>query len=357
MAIWSEIQRQFKRKLATEVHIKRKDKGLLYLGLAISVWSFSAFLNIIYYHFDVDNWLKIISQNMFSILNSLFLILALYYFDHSPNYIYNNKKSIKRIIIFFVVLSLLSLVLAFTLGDTLVAYGFRLNTLPDLLLSAVLSWFLILTLFRTFRSKNLHHVAILSVLSVVLLFLAQLYLVFDLNDFDLYIDWIKILSKTTLIFLFLVLGTIWVIELAQLPEAKTMKIHFTTWNQLVLTIPAKNIINKEVSFGKKTTQFNNLLKFAIRRKYASEEHMCIEVYNGGEILNQTYLTRIIENINNILELKADDKLKRNDFFTFIGNAKYSLRFLPEHITINNALLQEFIANTPKGIYREIANYK
>jgi len=335
LAIWRVIQAHFKVKLASEIAIKRRDKGLLFVGLSVSVWSFSALMNIIYYHFETNEWIKLVSQNMFSILNSLFLILALYYFDNSPNYIYNNKKSTKRILLFFILLSILSLVLALVFGGTMNSFGFRLNTIPDLILSAVLSWFLMVALFRTFHKRNL-----------------QLYLVFDLAEYRFYIDLIKVISKTTLIFIFLVLGTSWVLELAQLPQATTMKINFIAWNKIELSIPSKNIINQSVDFGKKTTQFNNLLKFAIRRKYAPEEHMCIEVYNGGEILSQTYLTRILDNINSILKLEADNKLQRNDFFTFIGNAKYSLRFLPEHISIDKALFQEFTSNVDEEVYQE-----
>jgi hypothetical protein len=142
------------------------------------------------------------------------------------------------------------------------------------------------------------------------------------------------------------------LELSQLPEATTMKINFVNWNVIELSIPSKNILNQTINFGNKTTQFNNLLKFAIRRKFASEENMCIEVFNGGEILSQTYLSRIIDNINAILELEDDMKITRNDFFTFIGQAKYRLRFLPEYIEINDSLLLEFTHNIDNGQYKE-----
>ncbi len=131
-----------------------------------------------------------------------------------------------------------------------------------------------------------------------------------------------------------------------------MKINFLNWNVIELSIPSKNILNQTIDFGNKTTQFNNLLKFAIRRKFASEENMCIEVFNGGEILSQTYLSRIIDNINAILELEDDAKISRNDFFTFIGQAKYRMRFLPDHIDISNTLLLEFTHNIDNDAYKK-----
>jgi hypothetical protein len=289
---------------------------------------------------------------MFSILNSLFLILSLYYFDNSPKYLYNNKKSTTRILIFFVGLSLFSVFIALFFGETIETYGFRLNTIPDLLLSAILTWFLIFSLYRTFYNRNMKSVAIIAVLSIIVLFITQIPYVFNFESYSFQIDLTKLIAKTTLIFIFLVLGTSWVLELSQLPEATTMKINFINWNVIELSIPTKNIVNKTIEFGNKTTQFNNLLKFAIRRKFAPEENMCIEVFNGGEILSQTYLSRIIDNINAILELDDDMKITRNDFFTFIGQAKYRLRFLPEYIEINNSLLLEFTHNIDNGLYKE-----
>ncbi|GGC84533.1 hypothetical protein GCM10011508_09760 [Flavobacterium lutivivi] len=195
-------------------------------------------------------------------------------------------------------------------------------------------------------------VAIIAVFSILVLFITQVPYVFNFEDYISIIELAKLISKTTLIFLFLVLGTSWVLELSQLPEATTMKINFVNWNVIEISIPSKNIINQTINFGNKTTQFNNLLKFAIRRKFASEENMCIEVYNGGEILSQTYLTRIIDNINAILSLEEGEKITRNDFFTFIGQAKYRLRFLPEFIEINDALLLEFTSNIDNGHYKD-----
>ena len=352
LSIWLVVQNKFKQKLTSEISVKRFDKGLLFISFSVFVWSFSSLLILVFTQFNANNWIILISQNMFSILNSLFLILALYYFDNSPEYLYNNKKSTTRILFFFIGLSLLSLIIALTFGETITTYGIRFNTIPDLLLSATLTWFLMLSLYRTFYNRKMKSVAIIAVLSIIILFVTQVPYVFNFENYSFSIDLAKLIAKTTLIFIFLVLGTSWVLELSQLPEATTMKINFVNWNVVELSIPSKNIVNQTINFGNKTTQFNNLLKFAIRRKFASEENMCIEVYNGGEILSQTYLSRIIDNINAILELEDDMKITRNDFFTFIGQAKYRLRFLPEYIEINDALLLEFTHNIDNGQYKE-----
>lgn len=351
LAISQIVQKKFKQKLASEITVKRLDNGLLYIGLSIIVWSLSSLLSSVFHSFHINNWITLISQNMFSIINSLFLILALYYFDNSPNYLYNNKKSTKRIILFFVSLSIISLLLALFFGETINTKGIRYNTIPDLLLSAILAWFLTFSLYRTFYNRKMKRVAIIAVLSIILLFITQIPFVFNFESYAFYIDLTKLIAKTTLIFVFLVLGTSWVLELAQLPEATTMEIRFIDWNKIILTIPSKNIIKETVEFGKRTTQFNNLLRFAIRRKFAPDNEMCIEVYNGGEILSQTYLSRIIDNINELLNLADENKLSRTDFFTFIGQAKYRLRFLPQHIKIDETLLQEFANNIEEELYK------
>ena len=352
LSIWLVVQNKFQQKLTSEISVKRFDKGLLFISFSVFVWAISSLLILVFTKFNTSGWIILISQNMFSILNSLFLILALYYFDNSPEYLYNNKKSTKRILVFFIGISLISLLIALFFGETIKTYGIRFNTIPDVLLSVILSWFLILSLYRTFYNRKMKSVAIIAVFSILVLFITQVPYVFNFEDYISIIELAKLISKTTLIFLFLVLGTSWVLELSQMPEATTMKINFVNWNVIEISIPSKNIINQTINFGNKTTQFNNLLKFAIRRKFASEENMCIEVYNGGEILSQTYLTRIIDNINAILGLEEGEKITRNDFFTFIGQAKYRLRFLPEFIEINDALLLEFTSNIDNGHYKD-----
>lgn len=352
LSIWLVIQKKFQQKLISEISIKRFDKGLLFMSFSVFVWSLSSLLILVFTKFNTSGWVILISQNMSSILNSMFLILALQYSDNSPQYIYNNKKGTQKILFFFIGVSLLSLVTALFFGETINTYGVRFNTIPDVLLSVILSCLLILSMYRTFYTRNMKSAAFIAIVSVVLLFITQVPYVFNFEDYTSFIQLAKLISKTTLIFLFLVIGTSWVLELSQLPEATTMKINFVNWNIIEFSIPSKNIINQTVDFGNKTTQFNNLLKFAIRRKYASEENMCIEVYNGGEILSQTYLTRIIDNINVILELDEGKKMTRNDFFTFIGQAKYRLRFLPQYIDINESLLLEFTHNIDNGLYKD-----
>ncbi len=350
LAIWSAVQRYFKNQLSHEISIKRVDKGLIYLSMSLFTWCSSGIITFLSVKITDSEWILLISQNIFSILNSLFLILALFYLDNAPSYLYNNEKNAKKIILLLIGLSILSFILAVIFNDKTSTYGIRYSVIPDLLLSLLLSWLLAISLFRTFIHRKMKLVSIVSLVVILLIFISQLPQVFHIESLSFYNDLIKIVAKTGLISIFLVLATSWVIELAQTPNVVTMKIHFTDWNQIYISIPSKEIDNQLIEFGSKTTQFNNLLKFAIRRKHAQEKDMCIEVYAGGEIPSQTYLSRIIDNINDILNLQDDDKLNRNDLFTFIGQAKYRLRFIPKFIEIDPALLNEFIHNVDNQQY-------
>jgi len=347
-SIWYTVQNQFKTQFTHEISVKRIDKGLLYLSLSVLVWAFSALFTI--FTNQIDEWLLILMQNILSILNSSFIIMALFYFDNAPNYLYNNKKSTRIIILGIIGISVLSFVIAVFSTDSISKLDIRLSSIPDLILSITLSWFLVISLYKTFKARGMMLVAYTSCLAIVLMVVSQLPQTFHFNDMASYGDLIKIVAKSALISIFLVLGTSWVIELSQIANVSYMKIHFTDWNQLTVSIPSKGITNQIVEFGSKTTQFNNLLKFAIRRKFANEKDMCIEIILGGEIQSQTYLSRIIDNFNDILALKDNDKLSRNDLFTFIGQGKYRLRFIPKYIEIDEALLNEFVQNTNHSTY-------
>jgi len=132
-----------------------------------------------------------------------------------------------------------------------------------------------------------------------------------------------------------------------------MKLQFADWSLISLSIPSKNIESQSIDFGSKTTQYKNLLKLAIRRKYGQPDQQSILVNSSGEIKNQSYLTRIIDNINEISELSGEDKLERKDLFTFLGESKYRLRILPEQIEIDKSLLKEFTEQTENNAYLQL----
>lgn len=354
LAIWYNISDRFKQILQEDNSPKRVDKGLLYLSLAIFVWVAAGCWAYIgnTSHFSQTLYFKT-GNNLFSIINDLFLFLALRYADHAPQFIHKHKKNSVRIIVLIFILALLTCAIPLLSGEHNEVYGVRISALPDLVLSGFLTFLLIVTFYRTFANRGLQIVAVISVIAIVFIFVSILPDAFpDLYD-DFTKDLIKITAKTSFIAITLVLATSWVIQLANTPKPNEMTISFMDWSLIKITIPSKDIFGATLEFGSKTTQYINLLKFAIRRKHGNETAQSILIGLGGEINNQTYLSRIIDNMNEILKLEEDQKLDRKDLFTFIGQGKYRLRIIPENIKIDETLLREFINSPGNQEYKSI----
>lgn len=352
LALWYNIRNRFSQLLEEDESQKRVDKGLLYLSLAMFIWMLSGcwiyggtifkFTQAQGYHLGI---------NLFSIVNNMFLLLALFYFYYAPGFIYHNKKSIKKIVVIIVFTSIITFILPFILNENNVINNIRISSIPDLLLSAFLCYLLGISFYRTFAYRGLKIIGYISGLVILLIFVSQISEVFLTFGDDFSNNFIKIIAKTSLISIFLVLATTWVIRLASMPKPNEMSIIFLDWSLVKLNIPTKGIIDMTIDFGSKTTQYKNLLKFAIRRKLAEGDSQSIPINLGGEIKNQTYLTRIIENINDILQLDDSQKLDRRDLFTFIGESKYRMRIIPNNITIDKTLLEEFAESTENKDYK------
>jgi len=356
LAIWYNIRKRFRPILEEGTNEKRVDKGLLFLSLAMFVWVGSGIWGLLGYKYGFANLgFSDIGTRLFSIVNNLFLLLSLFYFYYAPPFIYNNEKNVAIIIGVIIGVSLLTLGLNAWFGHPEDTTALKVANIPDLLLSGFLSGLLMISFYKTFIHRGLPIVAIISVLVIAMMFVSQLPEVFPSIWSTFNNNLIKIVSKTSLIAICLVLATTWVIRLASMPRPNEMSISFQDWSLIKLSIPSKGIHQESIDFGSKTTQYKNLLKFAIRRKYGTGDDQCILVGNGGEMSNQTYLSRIIKNINSIHQQDEDDMLERRDLFTFIGNGMYRLRMIPENITIDKTLLSEFTKSADNQPYAKLCN--
>lgn len=354
LAIYYNIKNRFQGILEEDDSKKRLDRGLLYLSLGVFVWVFSGFWAYISIHYQFhETFMYQVGVNLFSIVNNMFFLLAIYYFYNAPSFIYKNEKNVKLIMTIIVVVTLSTLVISYFFENKFY-HNIKINALPDLVLSSFLSYLLLISLYRTFMERKLKLVANISAVIIVLILLSQLPNVILNFGNDFINNLIKIIAKSSLISIFLVLATSWVIELANTPKIKEMQIQFIDWSLIKLTIPSKGINEEIIDFGSKTTQYKNLLKFGVRRKYGDGDFQCIKVGAGGEITNQTYLSRILDNIYEIQNDKDLDKLERKDIFTFLGEGKYRLRILPEHIEIEKNLLSEFsLQNKDHQFYKTL----
>ncbi|MEM9548715.1 MAG: hypothetical protein AAGA77_22210 [Bacteroidota bacterium] len=353
LAIYYNIRKRFRQILEEDENQKRVDRGLLYLSLAMFVWVASgswAFVAI-RYGFD-DGIIYQAGVNLLSIVNNMFFLLAIFYFYYAPSFIYKNERNVKIILGIIVLVTFTTFVVTYFAGGK-IYNNISLNALPDLLLSGFLCYLLMVSLYKTFLYRGLQVVSFISIVVVFLIFVSQLPEVFLLLDTIFLNNLVKIIAKTSLISLFLVLATTWVIQLANTPKVNEMQIKFLDWSLIQLSIPSKNMHGKTIDFGSRTTQYKNLLKFALRRKFGNADDQSIEVGPAGEIKNQTYLTRIIDDINAISAQDANQRLERKDLFTFLGEGKYRLRMLPEHIAVDQALLKEFVQQSENQVYSKL----
>lgn len=354
LAIWYNISLRFRQVLQEDNSPKRVDKGLLYLSVAIFVWVAAGCWAFIMHRSSNSNSAYFrTADNLFSIVNDLFLFLALCYADHAPQFIHKNKRNSNRIVAIIFVMGILTVLLGITFGEYDPSSNVQFAALPDLLLSGFLTFLLIVTFYKTFSNRGLRIVAVISVVVILFIFISILPDAFPNLYDDFTKNLIKITAKTSFIAVTLVLATSWVIELANTPKPDEMMISFLDWSLIKITIPSKKVFGATIEFGSKTTQYINLLKFAVRRKYGSDAAQSILIGLGGEINNQTYLSRIIDNINEILQLEGDQRLDRKDLFTFIGQGKYRLRIVPENIKIDDTLLREFVNTPGHAEYKEI----
>ena len=356
IAIWYNIRKRFKQILEENDNQKRVDKGLLYLSFAMFIWVLSgcwAYAGNAFSFAETQAYQ--LGVYLFSIVNNMFLLLALFYFYYAPKFIYNNKKNINVILVLIVTTSIVTYILSKTLGNNNVINAIKISGIPDLVLSGFLCYLMAISFYRTFAYRGLKIVGFISVMVIALMFTSQLPEVFMSFTDDFTHNFIKIIAKTSLIAIFLVLATTWVIRLANMPKPNEMSISFLDWSLVKISIPTKEVFDQTIDFGSKTTQYKNLLKFAIRRKYADSDQQSISVNLGGEIKNQTYLSRIIDNINDILQLETSQQLERRDLFTFIGEGRYRLRMIPENINIDTTLLKEFSESPENKDYKSICN--
>ena len=228
LAIWYNIRKRFIQILEENESEKRIDKGLLFLSLALFVWAISGcwvYLNSGLSFADTIGYTAVL--NLFSVLNNIFLLSALSYFYYAPKFIYQNKRNVRILAVVIVVVSVATAILS---NYDQVNSPFKISALPDLVLSGFLSLLLMISLYKTFMNRGLAIIAIISVLVTLMLFVSQLPEVFNsLND-GFINNLIKLISKVSLITLFMVLATTWVIRLANMPKPNEVTIAFLDWS-------------------------------------------------------------------------------------------------------------------------------
>jgi len=202
MAIWWHIGR------------KQNDFGQVWLALSILCWSFSGLVEVIYSQASgkelggmvyLDGW-----RSIFSLLNSLFILLALPWFRYIPAQISSVIKSDYWRII--VGLPFLFCLLP-TLRKLFTGQSNILISELDVYYAFLTLLFLGYVLWASFWKRRLKGLAYLSILAIFITVIAQLY---KLTSADVNLLLFSAIFKTNLIMIFFALALSWVKELSEL---------------------------------------------------------------------------------------------------------------------------------------------
>ena len=211
MAIWWEIGR------------KQQDFGQVWLALSVLCWSISGAIEIVFTKIDnanplfLDGW-----RSLFSLANSLFILLALPWFRYLPKPIEHVIKSKYWIYIVGLpfLFSVLPTVSRMISGDLL-----ELMNELDVYYAIFTLVFLGYVLWESFIKRRLKILAFLSLVCIAIVLVAQIY---KLSGYSINLTLFSAIFKTTLIMIFFALALSWVKELSEniVPESQQLKIKF-----------------------------------------------------------------------------------------------------------------------------------
>ncbi len=198
--------------LAIWWHIGKKkgDFGQVWLALSVLCWSLSGLTEIIFatsVHYKQGH-LEVF-RSLFSLFNSLFILLALPWFKYLPSRIESVIKSkywyaIIGLPFIFSILPTLSKIWLFR--------TYNMVSEPDVYFAFLTLLFLGSVLWTSFKKRQLVLLAYLSLVSIGITFIAQLY---KLTDADINLTLFSAIFKTSLIMIFFALALSWVKELSE----------------------------------------------------------------------------------------------------------------------------------------------
>ncbi len=216
LAIWYHLGR------------RRGDKGQLLLAISILCWSFSGLVEVYFAQLSIGDGRALEDtfirgyRSIFSLLNSLFILLALPWFKYIPlrlDAIIKSKYWIYIVGLPFVfsLLPALSRVLSGREHSVIIEF--------DVYYSFFTLGFLGLVLYESFVKRRLLMLAYLSLASVLITLIAE---VLKLTGSDLNMILMSAIFKTSLIMIFFALAMSWVKEMSEstIPAASDLLLKF-----------------------------------------------------------------------------------------------------------------------------------
>lgn len=277
MAIWYHIGR------------KQEDHGQIWLALSILCWSLSGVVEVYYANHSFENndhdlylngW-----RSIFSLLNSLFILLALPWFRYLPKLLESIIKSKYWTLIVGLpfVFSLLP-----TLSKMINGHSNSLISELDVYYATLTLGALGLVLWQSFIKRNLATLAFLSVICILITFTAQVY---KISGSDTYQTLFSAIFKTTLIMIFFALALSWVKDLAEHIQVKKEQVF--------------------LRFGREKNEKGRLENIVWIRGLTGSEVKKVVLSNTNYSLLHKFAFRKIEGPEGWLEIKPKSESRNN----------------------------------------------
>ncbi len=211
MAIWWHIGR------------RQNDFGQVWLALSVLCWSISGVIEIYFKSTEVNSLMVLDGwRSVLSLLNSLFILLALPWFRYLPESIEHIIKSKYWIYIVGVpfIFSILPTLSRMISGNPMTMMGEL-----DVYYAIFTLGFLGYVLWESFVKRRLKALAWLSLVCILIVLVAQIY---KLSGNSINLTLFSAIFKTSLIMIFFALALSWVKELSEniIPETKDLSIYF-----------------------------------------------------------------------------------------------------------------------------------
>jgi len=262
-------------------HIGRKqnDFGQVWLAISVLCWSFSGLAEVYFSGesqmnnglTDDQSFLLSGFRSIFSLFNSLFILLALPWFKYLPKRFETLIKSPywKFVVGLPFLFSLLPTVSKMVSGK-----GLGLIAELDVYYAILTLVFLGIVLWESFIKRKLTILAWLSVVFIIITFVAQIYKMIG-SDMDMTL--FSAIFKTSLIMIFFALALSWVKEISEniIPNVEDLKLAFKKEKnqngKFIHQVEIDGLIDQTKKLIKLTPgNYELLFSFAKRKKEANE---------------------------------------------------------------------------------------
>ncbi len=299
--------------IAIWFHLGRRqnDFGQVLLACSILCWSISGAMEILYARgtLGMEHGTFYIqgSRSIFSLLNSLFILLALPWFKYLPSVLEAIIKSKfwKLIVGLPFLFSILPTITKFINPQQSMLIS-ELDVYYSILTLIILAW----VLWESFNKRRLFLLAYLSIICVAIIFAAQL---FKLTDHGMYQILFSAIFKSSLIMIFFALALSWVKDVSQTLSANPNDIKLRIsqkrddQGKFEHLLQLSGIFSKEKEIRISKSQHELLRKFAERRKGSSEGWLEIKPKNDSRE-DKTYDIKDYNEIKRLLHSILDAQI-------------------------------------------------